>query len=529
MKGNYTYSYIIDRLVLRRIRKPVPSSNEILHEFQRYLILLAILLTSISFILDSLQQLSAFNWIAGKNNETYLIYIVNKHFGVLLNILIIGIFVYLIYLLSRNRIKVRLATLWYAVLVCLNIAIPYFWLIQNLNAIQGYLWRDMTLFTAMLFVVSTCTSGKYVFYVTLYAVVLCIAVALFSENPFLRENIPLMVFILVAFSFALWKKDILLQKIVKRQSEEKQKIEELSLFKEKMNYMLFHDIKAPLNSIIRQANTLSKDTYAPQISLQAERVKRMLSNMIDIASSSDARLELSTTRFHLSELLQKIAKVSLYNINTRNIAIEYQNDDLDFELFGDRDLIERTLINVIENAVKYSPDDGKVVILATVRNEWITIRIKDQGPGIKEEEKDKIFHLFYSSDPSPDAKKSSGIGLAFCKLVAEAHGGTIRVHSPEAGGSEFIFKLPIVKVETASDPTTGKEVNGKFSLETRNSLSYLLQDLKQLNYYQTSEIYSLLNSLNLKADVRNDELEEIMKKALSCNPDKYSDLITQLS
>jgi signal transduction histidine kinase len=516
-------------LVLRRTKKTNLSANEILHEFQWYIILIALIFTSISFILDSLQQLSAFTWIAGKSYETQLIFIINNQFGVLLNILIIGIFAYLIYLLARNRIKVTHATLWYALLVCLNVAIPYLWIIENVNSIHAHMWRDIVLFTTLVFVVSTCTSGKYVYYVTVFAVILSITVSLLSENPFLHENLPLIVFILAAFSFALWKKDTLLQKIVLRQREEKQKIEELSLFKEKMNYMLFHDIKVPLNSIIKQANALSKESHSAQISLQAENVKRMLSNMIDIASSSDARLELSATGFNLSELLQKVSQKSLYSIYKKNIAIEYGNNDSDFELFGDKDLIERALINVIENAVKYSPGNGKISILTAVKNDWLTIRIQDQGPGIKEEEKDKIFLLFYTSDQNPNAKKSSGIGLAFCKLVAEAHGGTIVLISPEDGGSEFVFKLPIVKLKAASFTKVDREASKKYSEELRKSLSHLLPGLRQLDYFQTSEIYSLLSSVSFKASARKDEWEEIKKKALSCNPENYSDLINQLS
>lgn len=529
LKWKLAYSQLVISLVPQRTRQTNLSAKEILHEFQWYIILIGLILTSIGFIIDTLQQVSAFTWIAGKSNESRLTYIVHNQFAVLINALVIANFGILIYFLARNKIKVVHATLWYAFLVCLNNTIPYFWLTENQEAVAGYLWRDYVMFTILVFVVSTCTSGKYVYYVAVYAVLMSTVVALRSGNAFLQENIPMFLFTVAAFSFALWKKDTLLQKIVLRQREEKQKIEELSLFKEKMNYMLFHDIKVPLNSIIEQADAFSKESNSAQISLQAENVKRMLSNMIDISSSSDARLELVSTDFNLSDLLQKVAQESLYSIYKKNIAIEYQIDDFDFELLGDRDLIERALINVIENAVKYSPGNGKVSIFTAVNNEWITIRIQDQGPGIKEEEKDKIFQLFYSSDPNPDAQKSSGIGLAFCKLVAEAHGGTITYHALDDRGSEFVFNLPIAKSESVPFITDKQEAVKTYSEELRKSLKHLLPSLRQLDYYQTSEIYALLSSVNLKAGAKKNELEGLKKKALSCNPEYYSELINQLS
>jgi signal transduction histidine kinase len=442
---------------------------------------------------------------------------------------VITVFIILVYLLARKRIKVVHATLWYAFLVCLNNTIPYFWLTENQEAVAGYLWRDYVMFTILVFVVSTCTSGKYVYYVAVYAVLMSTVVALLSGNAFLQENIPMFLFTVSAFSFALWKKDTLLQKIVIRQREEKLKIEELSLFKEKMNYMLFHDIKVPLNSIIMEADALPKKSNTAQISLQAEKVKRMLSNMIDMASSSDAQLDLHSTTFSLYELLQKVTQESLYSNNKKEISIDYQPGDIDFELFGDRDLLERALINVIENAVKYSPGKGRILIRTEIVGDWITIGIRDQGPGIKDEDKDKIFQLFYSSGPDPDAGKSSGIGLAFCRLVAEAHGGTIVLNSPEEVGSEFVFTLPIVKEKTASQSTSRSELTETYSSEIIKSLRPLVPRLSQLNYYQTSEIYSLLKSVSFKASDRKMEFEEIKKKALSCNPEYYSDLINQLS
>jgi K+-sensing histidine kinase KdpD len=251
--------------------------------------------------------------------------------------------------------------------------------------------------------------------------------------------------------------------------------------------------------------------------------------MLDIASSNDARLEVSLTGFKLSELLEKVTQKTLYSIYNKDIIIEYTSGNYDFELFGDRDLIERALINVVDNAVKYSPVNGKISIISLSENNKLTIRILDQGPGVKEEEKNEIFKLFYSSAKQPNIQKSSGIGLAFCKMVVEAHNGTIRLNSPEDGGSEVIFTLPVVKSKTETASNNSHLVNKKYSEELRSEINNILPKLRQLNYYQTSEIYSLVSSINCNSNEKKCELEEIMTKALSCNPRFYADLIKELS
>jgi signal transduction histidine kinase len=506
------------------------SAEEILHEFQWFIIMVALIFTSIGFLIDTLQLLKAFKWIAPvTSDESRLFYIVYNNYAVLISMAVIGGFGYLLYLVLKRKIKVVNATLWYALLVCLNTTVPYLWITQNQEAVAGYLWRDYVMFTILVFVVSTCTRGRYVYYVALYAVLLSVLISLLSDHVFLRENIPMFLFTIAGFAYCLWKKDTLLQKIVSKQSEEKKKIEELSLFKEKMNFMLFHDIKVPLNSIIKQTNSSFKESSAPLIGLQAEKAKRMLSNMIDIASSTDARLELSSTGFKLSGLLAKVSQDSLYNIHEKSISIAVDFEGIDCELFADRDLIERALINVVDNAVKYSPGNGQITILAKLINDWVTILIRDQGPGIKEIEREKIFQLFYAAEQPEGVEKSSGIGLAFCKLVVEAHGGTIHIHSPEGGGSEFIISLPIVASEAEASGNSEEDVRKTYSEELKMSLKHILPELRNLKYYQTSEIYSLLSSLDSLATMNNNEIEEIKAKALSCNPIYYSELIQRFS
>lgn len=510
--------------------KSIPSAKDILHDFQWYIILIAIILTSIGLLIDILQQLSAFMWIVKEVEENHLDYIVRNQYAVLLNIFVISSFIYLIIRLLKKRISIVKSTLIYATIICISTAIPYLWIIQKQEAVVGYLSRDLILFTITVFVVSTCTFGKYVYHVAIFAMIMCLIVALFSGNIFLQENIPMFLFMVAGFSFCLWKKDTLLHKIVTKQNEEKLKIKELSLFKENMNSMLFHDIKVPLNSIITLANSYSRLSNIKQIRNQAERVNRMLGNMIDIASYTETKIETKSTVFKVSELLIKVTQEAQFSAIDKEVRINHTYGMHDFNLSGDRDLIERAIINVVENAIKYSPKKSTINIIALNENDGISIRIIDEGSGIKEEEKDKIFNLFYSSGTPEEGKKSSGIGLAFCKMASEIHGGSLQVKTPDKGGSEFIFFLPCSRSEINHSIIQGNTEIQRFSEDVLNKFKPLLPQLNKLKYFHTSDIYTLLNTSDLDGnDSQYKELEELRSMALSCNYDKYTTLLNHLS
>lgn len=504
-------------------------AKDILRDFQLFIMNYALIVTSIGFGIDVMQNLDAFNWLIENKNENAFVLLAHSTNVVVINSFLILGFLYLFYLLKRRKVGIVKVAALYSITLSIAILVPYFWQAFDQEMVAGHLSRDIILYTISLFVVSTCTFGKYVFHAGIFAAALCVSVSIISKNPFLLVNLPLYCFMMLGFSFALWKKDTLLKKIVNKQSEEKLKIEELSLFKEKMNSMLFHDIKLPINSIIKQTNSTQEQINTNQIRLQAEKVKRMLSNMLDIACSNKTRLEISKSEFRLSELLEKVCQKELYSFYNKETEFNCSYNDNDFKLLADRDLIERALINVIDNAVKYSPNYGEIKIIPEIDNQSLTLRILDLGPGVNEDEKNKIFKLFYTSSQQPNISKSSGIGLAFCKLVAEAHNGSMKFNAPKEGGSEFIFILPIVKSETNSITNISTKFKKQYSKEIRSVISRILPKLKALDYYQTSEIYALLGNISLKTLDKKNELEEIKSKALSCNQKSYSDLINQLS
>lgn len=107
------------------------------------------------------------------------------------------------------------------------------------------------------------------------------------------------------------------------------------------------------------------------------------------------------------------------------------------------------LINLLENASKYSPVQSSLEIGATSDEDWVKLWVQDNGPGIPEERRDYIFEKFARLQPN-QFPKGVGLGLAFCQLAVQSHGGKIWVESPPAQGSRFVFTLP--KKLTESSP-----------------------------------------------------------------------------
>ncbi len=110
----------------------------------------------------------------------------------------------------------------------------------------------------------------------------------------------------------------------------------------------------------------------------------------------------------------------------------------------DTDMIKRVIINLLENAIKFTPNEGVITTGAKRKGNWVHVSIEDNGPGIPDEDRERIFEKFHQGRASgAGSAKGLGIGLAFCKLAVEGHGGKIWVESKDAKGSRFVFTLPV--------------------------------------------------------------------------------------
>ena len=173
------------------------------------------------------------------------------------------------------------------------------------------------------------------------------------------------------------------------------------------------------------------------------RISKLVSDLENLARFEADNLILKKEEFDLVRLVSKIEKSFESDISRRNIHVT--QDISARRLTADEDKIEQILVNLISNALKYTPEGGSIAIRTVETPTAIVISIKDSGIGISSEDLPYIFERFYRADKSRSrATGGSGIGLAIVKFLVEAHGGIVTVESKPGEGSEFTVTIPKV-------------------------------------------------------------------------------------
>jgi hypothetical protein len=226
----------------------------------------------------------------------------------------------------------------------------------------------------------------------------------------------------------------------------------------------------------------------------------MVHNMLDITGFENNRMSLNTRELSYIETVANACRQVKTQAATCNIMLSFNNDK-DYRLMADYDIIERVLVNLLDNAVRHSPDGSMIEVEAEIADKFLRIAVKDHGEGIPPDLLPFIFEKFTrGSHANHGDQRSYGLGLAFCKMAVETHGGQIGVISEQGNGSEFWFTLPLAS-HTALEPTVQTQ-SPDFSDEpeslqlTGDELAWLSEhygSIKHLSIHQISDIKDLLD------------------------------------
>jgi PAS domain S-box-containing protein len=221
-----------------------------------------------------------------------------------------------------------------------------------------------------------------------------------------------------------------------------------------------HELRTPLAAVYGAAQTLRRHDFALDesgrarfISLivdESERLGRIV-NEILLANQLDAgRLELSGEPFNATELVDRVAEAARTHAPP-GLALEVTAPPSAPAVAADRDKVRQVLVNLIENAIKYSPDGGRIDVGVESDQEVVRFSVRDEGLGIPAEEQERIFEKFYRLDPDMTrGVGGTGLGLYICSELVDRMGGRIWVESREGQGSTFFCELPVA--ETAPRP-----------------------------------------------------------------------------
>jgi PAS domain S-box-containing protein len=214
-----------------------------------------------------------------------------------------------------------------------------------------------------------------------------------------------------------------------------------------------HELRTPLAAVYGAAQTLRRHDFALDeagrerfISLivdESERLGRIV-NQILLASQLDVgRVELEAEAFDAADLLERVAEAARTH-TPPHITIDVAVGEAVSPVAADKDRVRQILVNLVENAIKYSPDGGRIELGVEAIDGLALFRVVDEGMGIPEEEQPRIFEKFYRLDPDMTRGiGGTGLGLYICSELVERMGGRIWVESAEAKGSAFYFELPV--------------------------------------------------------------------------------------
>ncbi len=213
-----------------------------------------------------------------------------------------------------------------------------------------------------------------------------------------------------------------------------------------------HELQTPVSIIKGYAGTLarpdgpwSRDTViriAHTIDEECDRLYRLITDLLDISRIQAGRVAMSIGPVDLPDLAETLAERSRPRSDRHEFAAEFPPE---FPIIrGDREKLRQALSNLVDNAIKYSPDGGRIVIGGTYERDHVTVFVRDEGIGIPPEEYGRVFERFHRVDTRLGrTTQGVGLGLYICQVIVEAHGGRIWVESAGAGaGSTFYIRLP---------------------------------------------------------------------------------------
>ena len=220
--------------------------------------------------------------------------------------------------------------------------------------------------------------------------------------------------------------------------------------KEELTSFIVHDLKNPLATILATCTLLEMSVTGEEAGADvetirdaAERMGRMVLDLLDVQMFEDGALRLLMAPVPLAPLLGEVEKAGRARLQARGQRIRV-DDAGPLSVLGDRQHLFRALMNLVDNCAKYGGAGGLVTVdVAPSEPATVTIRVSDDGPGVPVELRERIFDKYARverTDGLP-SRDSRGLGLRFCKVIAEAHGGRVWVEDGEPKGARFCFQL----------------------------------------------------------------------------------------
>jgi NtrC-family two-component system sensor histidine kinase KinB len=258
--------------------------------------------------------------------------------------------------------------------------------------------------------------------------------------------------------------------VIKDMTEER----EVAQAREDLTSMIVHDLRSPLtainatlkliNNIATNDDALSREVLKQTTTTASQAVRKLLNlvnSLLDVSKMESGTISLERETGSLHRLAETVITDLKPLAEEMEVALENRVDAALPPLNVDMDKIERVILNLMDNAIKFTPSDGQVYINALLDEEaksngasekFVQVRVVDSGPGIPDDYKEALFDRFVQIKEQAGRRRGTGLGLTFCKLAVEAHGGRIWIEDNPEGGAVFVFTLPVTNNIVAEAP-----------------------------------------------------------------------------
>jgi PAS domain S-box-containing protein len=309
---------------------------------------------------------------------------------------------------------------------------------------------------------------------------------------------------------ALTQNEEALLNIMEDMSETSQKLKKLSDIKSAFLNITSHELRTPMSAVKGYLQMMLRDTFGPinkeqqnalNIVLRnTNRLDRLIQDILDISRLESGTMKFVLVKTPIDKMIKETNETMQPSANVKKIKITTSIEKEIPELIIDKDRISQVVINILNNAIKFSPEESTIDVRVKKQNTSILFEMQDRGRGIAKEHHQKIFQTFYQVDSGTDIKfGGAGLGLAICYGIVIAHGGNIWVESEgiPGKGSTFKFTLPLQSVTDIEKRFKGVDV---FGLGTQND---------EKKNTQSNKITGEMNRLDIQMElVQNPRITE---------------------
>lgn len=213
-----------------------------------------------------------------------------------------------------------------------------------------------------------------------------------------------------------------------------------------------HELRTPLTSIMGFSNTILRKEKIPEemkkefveiIYNESKRLARLIEDVLSISKIESGKITFEMKPLNLDEVIQDAVTIYRTQAEDKQIDLTYEKDEKLPEILGDRDAMSQVIVNLINNALKFTPSKGIIDVRLKHKNHQIVLDVEDNGMGIPKNEQDKIFQKFYRIHRPGTQIQGTGLGLSIVMEIIEKHKGKIEVFSEENKGSLFRISLPV--------------------------------------------------------------------------------------